>query len=440
MKISHKIALIPNNKQATHFRKAMGCARLAYNWGLAEWKRRYEAGENVSYHELKKDFNAIKREKFPFVLEVTKYAVQQPFLNLQKAFEKFFADLKKGIVSYPQFKKKRDNFGSFYIGGDQVKLSDVNLNSKNLKNIPHNLKGKYQYLKIPNLGWVKMSEHLRANIKIYSVVISQSGGKYYASFNMEILDSDYKESNQIDTPTGSAVGIDLGVKSALVLSDGIAIDNPRHQDKYLRKIKKTSRQLSKRVHAKTKQERLSGVKKSENYKKLSLRLNKEQKKVANVRQDFIHKVTSVLTSYYQYIMMEDLNTKGMVRNHKLARAISDVAFGEIVRQMTYKTNYKKGTILKANRFYPSSKTCSECGQVRDELKLSERTYKCPCCGVSIDRDYNASMNLKKLLINNEQIGRGSSEFTPVDLTALLSSFAKNGIATSKVETGMQHKS
>ena len=442
MKISRKIALIANNKQKTHFRKAMGCARFAYNWGLAEWQRRYKAGEKVSYHELKKEFNAIKREQFPFVLEVTKYAVQQPFRNLQKAFDKFFADLKKGMVSYPQFKCKKDNFGSFYIGGDQVKLSDINLNSKNLKNLPHNQNLKYQYLKVPNLGWVKMSERLKEDYKIYSVVISQKGDKFYASFNMEVTEGQYDElhSTKVSPIENTAVGIDLGVKSALVLSEGIAIDNPRHQDKYLQKVKTISRQLSKRSHAKTKQERLSGVKKSANYKKLSLRLNKAQSKIANVRQDFIHKVSSVLTSHYRYIMLEDLNVKGMVRNRRLARVISDVAFGEIGRCLSYKAQYRGSFIAKADRFYPSSKTCSVCGHIKQELKLGERIYSCSECGAKIDRDYNASLNLKNLLVSNKQIGRVSSEFTPVDLTALLASFARNGIATSKVETGIQHKS
>lgn len=110
--ISHKIEIKPNNKQKTYFRKAFGCSRLAYNWGLSEWQRRYKAGEKVSTYDLKKSFNAIKKEQFPFVTEVTKYAVQQPFINLGKAFTKFFSDLKKGVVSYPQFKKKRDNSGS----------------------------------------------------------------------------------------------------------------------------------------------------------------------------------------------------------------------------------------------------------------------------------------------------------------------------------------
>ena len=206
----------------------------------------------------------------------------------------------------------------------------------------------------------------------------------------------------------------------------------------LRKIKRLSRQLDKRTHARTKQERLSGVKKSNNYKKLSIKLSNAQRKVASVRRDFIQKVTTILTTHYAHMALEDLNVKGMVRNHRLAQSISDVSFGELVRQMEYKAALNGVAIKKADRFYPSSKTCSVCGNVKTDLRLSDRTYRCNKCGAVLDRDYNASLNLLGLLVNH-QIGADYPEFTPVDLTALLSCFARNGIATSKVEAGRQHK-
>lgn len=227
--ISHKIELVPNNKQKSYFRKAFGCARLAYNWGLAEWQRRYKEGQKVDAYRLKKSFNAIKRDEFPFVLEVTKYATQQPFLNLGKAFKKFFEDLKKGIVSYPNFKKKKDNEGSFYIGGDQVSLSYTNRNSKAFKQIIHNEKQKHQYLKIPNLGWVKMTERLRFVGKVNGVVISQQGSKFFASFSVQVTDDEYRRThkNAVKRNEDLITGIDLGIKFALMLSDGIAVKNPK---------------------------------------------------------------------------------------------------------------------------------------------------------------------------------------------------------------------
>ena len=437
--IAHKIELVPNNKQKTNFRKAFGCARLAYNWGLAEWQRRYKEGEKVDAYGLKKAFNSIKKEQFPFVTEVTKYATQQPFLNLGKAFRKFFDDLKKGTVSYPKFKKKKDNGGSFYIGGDQVSLSYTNKNSKAFKKLAHNEKLKHQYLKVPNLGWVKMTESVRFDGHINGVVISQCGKKYFASFCMKITEEEYKRTHpNVSSEKKGKAGIDLGIKSALMLSDGIAIEDPKPLKKNLRKIKKLSRQLSKREHARTKRERLDGKKKSNNYKKLSVKLSNAQRKVASVRCDFTQKVTTVLTTHYAQMALEDLNVKGMVRNHRLAQSVSDVSFGELLRQMEYKSALNGVTVKKADRFYPSSKTCSVCGNVKTGLKLSDRTYRCDKCGAVLDRDYNASLNLLGLLVNH-QIGAGYPESTPEDLTALLSRFARNGIATSKVETGRQRK-
>ena len=436
--ISHKIELMPNNKQKTYFRKAFGCARLAYNWGIAEWKRRYEAGEKSSFISLNNAFNSIKKEQYPFVYEVTKWSCAQSFRNLEKAYKKFFEDLKKGIISYPQFKRKKDNQGSFYI--TEVKLSEVNTNSKRFKKIPHNQEGKRQYLKVPNLGCVKMAQRLRFNGKINSVVISQQGDRYFASFSMQITEEEYKRTHpHASLPKEErCAGIDLGLKSALVLSDGIAVENPKPLKEHLRKIKRLSRQLDKRTHARTKQERLSGVKKSENYKKLSVKLSNAQRKVANIRRDFTQKVTTILTTHYAHIALEDLNVKGMVRNHRLAQSVSDVAFGELRRQIEYKAELNGVTITKADRFYPSSKTCSVCGNIKQDLKLSDRTYRCDKCGTIIDRDYNASLNLLGLIGNN-RVGKDWPEFTPVDLTALLSRFARNGIATSKVEAGRQQK-
>lgn len=438
--ISHKIELVPNNKQKSYFRKAFGCARLAYNWGLAEWQRRYKEGDKVDAYGLKKAFNAMKKEEFPFVVEVTKYATQQPFINLGKAFKKFFDDLKKGIVSYPRFKRKKDNEGSFYIGGDAVSLSDINLNSKNFKNISHNEKQKRQYLKVPNLGWVKMTERLRFIGKVNSVVISQQGNKYFASFSVQITEEEYKRTHPkaFSDKANRKAGIDLGIKSALILSDGVAIDNPKPLKNNLRKIKRISRQLDKRVHVRNKQERLEGKKKSNNYRKLSVRLSNAQRKVANIRRGFTQKVTTILTTHYTHIALEDLNVKGMMRNHRLAQSVSDVAFGVLRRQIEYKSLLNGIKVLKADRFYPSSKTCSRCGHVKQDLKLSDRTYYCSNCGAVIDRDYNASLNLLSL-ITEKQIGADYPESTPEDLTALLSRFVINGIATSKVETGRQHK-
>ena len=441
--ISHKIEIKPNNVQKTYFRKAFGCSRLAYNWGLAEWERMYKAGEKPSGREIRKRFNAIKKEQFPFCYEVTKCASDQPILNLDKAFKKFFRDLKIGVYSYPKFKKKKDNEGSFYLQSDAFNLSDVNKNSVVFKDIAHNEKQKHQYIEIPKLGWVKMTEHIRFNyVKINNVTISQNGDKFYVSFSLQITDDEYRRTHPhvLSVKSNRKVGIDFGIKSAMILSDGIAIDNPKPLKKNLRKVKRLSRQLSKRSHPKTKAERLSGVKKSNNYVKLSVKLSRVNKRVANYRQDFLHKVTTVLTTYYGEIAIEDLNVKGMTKNHRLAQAIGDVSFGELRRQIEYKAVLNGVKVRKVDRFFASSKICSVCGEKKDSLKLSDRIYRCDKCGAVLDRDYNASLNLLGQLSTNHKIGVDDPEFTPADLTALLSRFQGNGIATSKVDTGNQHKS
>ena len=436
--IAHKIELKPNNKQKTYFRKAFGCSRLAYNWGLAEFKRMYEAGEKPNGREIRKRFNAIKKEQFPFTYEVTKCATDQPFANLQSAFDKFF----KKLAEYPQYKRKRDNEGSFYLQSSEIQLSETNKNSKFFEKMVHNVNQKHQYLHFPKLGWVKMTEHIRFNYaKINNVIISQSGEKFYASFSLEITEEEYHRTHQHVQPADESkkVGIDVGIKSALILSDGIAIDNPKPLRKNLRKIKRLSRQLSKRSHPKTKEERLKGVKKSNNYMKLSVKLANTQGRVANIRRDFLHKVTTILTTYYGEIAIEDLNVKGMTKNHRLAQAINDVSFGELRRQIEYKAATNGVKVTKADRYFASSKTCSMCGEKKEDLTLRDRTFRCKHCGAELDRDYNASLNLLKLIVNHK-IGMDYPESTPADLTALLSRFSINGIATSKVETGKQHKS
>lgn len=431
--LAHRIQLMPNNKQRTYFRKAIGCCRFAYNWGLAEWQRRHEEGERgITGRKIRDSFNAIRGEEFPWTYEVTKYATAHAFDDLQKAFDNFFSHRAK----YPTKHKKRDGFGSFYIGTDQAKLSDIHKGLRHLKNTSHNVHGKYQYLNVPNLGYVKMSEHLRFNGKVLGVKISQDGDKFFASIQVQITEEEYRRTHRFASESKrSAVGIDFGLEEAMTLSGGIAIHNPRTIRKHQRKITRLSRQLSKRQHAKTKQERLLGVKRSNNYRKLSIRLGREQRHVASIRRDFTHKLTTVLVTYYRAICIEDLNVKGMQRG-RLAKSVSDMAFGELRRQIEYKAAVNGTEITVADRFYPSSKTCSWCGEKNDNLTLRDRLFVCPKCGKYINRDLNAALNLLSLIPN---VGTDYPELTPADLTALQYRFSVNGIATSKVETGKQRK-
>lgn len=417
MQIAHKIELVPNNKAKTHFNKAFGCARLAYNWGLAKWKEYYEQGITKSYLDLKKEFNAIKREEFPFVYEVSKYATQQPFTDLNRAFQKFFRDLKKGNFSYPKFKKKKNTKGSYYIGGDQVVI-------KNDK-----------YINIPKFGLVKMREVPRFRGKIYSVTISREADKYYASFNYEITEAEYERTHKLKyNKNAYSLGIDVGISSLVTLSVGIKIEKSKMLEPESKKLRNLQRQLDKKQNAKTKQDVQNGVKASNNYLKHSAKIAKIHQRISNKRKDFIHKITSILTNYFKYIAIEDLNVSGMMQNHRLAKALSDVSFSEFFRQLEYKAKNNGMIVFKADRFFASSKKCSNCENIKHDLKLSNRTYVCSKCGFKIDRDLNASINLENEMIKD--IGKVLPELTPVDLTALLYDLAINGITTSKVEAGI----
>ena len=418
--IAHKIELIPNNKAKTHFQKAFGCARLSYNWGLDRWEYYYKQGIKKSYLDLNNEFNSIKKTQFPFVYEVSKYATQQPFFHLHLAFQKFFRDLEKGKVSYPKFKKKKANSGSYFIGGDQVVIKN----------------GKY--LKVPKLGLVKMREKLRFEGKIYSVTISQRGDKFFASFNMQISKEEYIKTHPKVKNNQLALGIDLGLKTFLSLSNGLEVQAPKPLDRLERLLVRRSRQLSKKQHAKTKQEALQGVKRSNNYQKASIKLNKLHRRIANIRGDFLHKTTSCLVKNVQYFSLEDLNVQGMMRNHRLAKSLADVSFYEFKRQLTYKAEYNGREIHQVDRFYPSSKLCSNCGALKTDLTLKDRVYCCDKCGTRLDRDYNASLNLLSQL--KKHIGGVHPEFTPADLTALQEDLAINRLVTCKYETGIQHKS
>lgn len=433
--LAHRIQLMPNNKQRTYFRKAIGCCRFAYNWGLAEWQRRYKEGERgLTGRKLRNHFNAIRGEEFPWTYEVTKYATAHAFDDLQRAFDNFFAHRAK----YPTMHKKRDGYGSFYIGaGQEIKLSDTHKGLKHLRNTAHNIHGKHQYINVPNLGYIKMSERLRFVGKILGAKILQDGDKFFVSIQVQITEEEYHRTHAHASEESKyrAVGIDFGLDEAMTLSDGIAIHNPRTIRKHQRKITRLSRQLSKRHHAKTKQERLQGVKRSNNYRKLSRSLGREQRHIAAIRRDFMQKLTTILVKHYRAICIEDLNVKGMQRG-KLAKSVSDMAFGELRRQIEYKAAMNGCNVTIADRFYPSSKTCSNCGEKKDDLTLRDRIFVCPKCGHVINRDLNAALNLLSLIPN---VGTDYPKLTPADLTALQSRFFTNGIATSKVETGRQHK-
>lgn len=365
--LSHKIALAPSKKQETYFRQASGISRLAYNWALAEWRRQYRAGEKPNEGKLRKQLNTIKRGQFPFMLDVTKCAPQQAIKNLGISYKNFFADLSKlkagkiksKAVRRPDFKRKgvHDSFRA--------------------DNGPDTFLCSGKRIKLPVIGWIKMREALRFEGRPLSVTISRVADRWFASVQVEI-------DHTVPESQGTVVGIDLGVKTLATLSDGSSFVGPKALRTNLVKLRRLSRSHSRKVKG------------SANRRKAQMRLARQHVRIANIRRDALHKLTTDITSRFGIIGIEDLNVKGMVRNRSLARSISDMGFGEFRRQLEYKAALNGCQIVVADKFYPSSKTCSDCKHVLGELRLSEREWSCPSCGIVHDRDMNAAINLENM--------------------------------------------
>ncbi len=356
MILAHKIRLKPNQTQLNYFARAAGVARFTYNWALSEWKQWYELGEKPSAYSLKKQFNAIKHEQFPFVVEVTKCAAEQAFADVGKAFRNFFRGLKKGQkVGYPKFKSKKRTRPSFYLSNDQFRFD-----------------GKR--VKMPHIGLVKMREALRFDGKVMSARVGRDGNHWFISVQVEI-DAPLVENN------GGAVGIDLGISKLMTLSDGTVVENQRYTLKNEKRLRKLNKKLSRQVKG------------SSNWWKTVCKLRQLHAKIRNCRQDWIHKVTSAICANNRLVIIEDLNAKGMMANHRLAKHIADTSFGEIARQLAYKQHLYGSELVKISRWFPSSKTCSDCGHIQD-MPLSDRVHVCRACGTTKDRDLNAAINIK----------------------------------------------
>lgn len=351
MILSHKIRIYPNHEQEQFLKKSCGVARFAYNWGLAEWQNQYKNGEKPNYLKLKKQFNGIKQVEFPFVCEVSKCCAETAFVNLGRSYKNFFDRRSK----YPSFKKKgtHDSFG--------------------LDNLNFHIDGKH--IKLAKMASMRMTEQLRLDGKIMSGTVSRVADKWYISIAVEVK-------KDLTLPkTGKYVGVDLGVKDIAITSDGYKFANLRWINKSEKKLKRLQRELARRKRASKRRERTR------------LRLARQHDRVTNQRKDWLHKITTYLVRNYDVISLEDLNVRGMTKNHSLAKAITNVSFGEFNRQIEYKAQMYGKQIYRVDRFFPSSKTCSVCGCIQDEMPLQVREWTCPDCGAHHDRDINAATNL-----------------------------------------------
>lgn len=353
---AHRIQLVPTKAQKILMTKSCGVARHSYNWALENWQKLYQQGEKPGAYSMIKLQNSIKQEEYSFYLDVTKCAPQYAIHNLEKAYKKMW---KEG-TKYPKFKKK--GVRESYVAVD---------NNKNFKQ-------KDNKIWLPRIGWVKCYENLRYTGNVVNVTIKCIADKWFAVVN--VITNEFFNVSENQT----IVGIDLGIKELATLSDGMIFNNPKAYKGSLKQLKRLQRSVSRKKTG------------SNNRLKAKNKLAKKYYKIGCIRNNALHQATSFISKNYSTIVIEDLNVKGMLKNHHLSQSISDAGFGEFRRQLTYKCQWYGAELIVADRYFPSSKTCSNCGSIKDTLKLNDRIYKCENCGISIDRDLNASKNLADL--------------------------------------------
>jgi putative transposase len=405
---AYKTELDLNNRQITACRLPAGAARWTYNWALQRKQEAYLATKrSPSAVELHRELNALKKTELPWLYEVSKCAPQEALRNLDRAFAHLFrrCTLKKegkwrGKLGYPQRKTKRKGVGSFRLTGSIVVFPDA--------------------IQLPRLGRLRLKEHGylpvtgSPNTTVLSATVSELAGHWYVSIQVQ-------QERVVPANQGPTVGVDLGVTRLATLSDGTLEPNPRHLKRCIKNIKRYHRTVSRRKNG------------SNNRKKAIRKLARLYRTVANQRANMLHQLTCRLAKTKAVVVIEDLNVAGMLKNHHLAQAIADVGFyefkrQEFKRQLLYKAAWYGSRVVVADRWYPSSKTCSGCGWVDEALTLADRQFRCrnpkrPDCALVLDRDLNAALNLAKLAGSSSEsqnaggaASAGLGQMTQVNLT------------------------
>lgn len=364
---AYKFRIYPTEEQEIFFAKTFGCVRKVYNLMLNDRKKAYEEVKNDPSKKMTFPTPAKYKKEFPFLKEVDSLALANAQLHLDKAYKNFFRDKS---VGFPRFKSKKNPVQSYTTNNQNGTVALIDS----------------KFIKVPKLkSLVRIKLHRQPKGMIKSATISRhASGKYYISLLCK------EEINELPK-TNSAIGIDLGITDFAILSDGQKIDNHKFTSKMEKKLKREQRKLSKRaLLAKNKGIPLSEAK---NYQKQKRKVARLHEKVMNQRTDFLNKLSTEIIKNHDIICIEDLNVKGMLRNHKLARSISDVSWSSFVAKLQYKADWYGREIIKVDTWFPSSQICSECGHKDGKKSLDIREWTCPICHTHHDRDINASINI-----------------------------------------------
>lgn len=375
---AYKFRIYPTSEQEIFFAKSFGCVRKVYNLMLNDRIKAYEETRQDPTKKMKFPTPAKYKKEFPYLKEVDSLALANAQMNLNKAYQNFFRDKS---VGFPKFKSKRNPIKNYTTNNQNGTVKIVN----------------NKYLKVPKLKELirlKLHRQIKGTIKSATISLTASG-KYYVSLLCEEAIKKLPKANSI-------IGIDLGITDFAIFSTGEKLDNNKFTSKMAKKLKREQRKLSKRLLIAKKSKK--DILEAKNYQKQKLKVAKLHEKVMNQRTDFLNKLSTEIIKNHDVICIEDLNIKGMIRNRKLAKNISDVSWSSFIVKLQYKADWYGREIIKVNRWFPSSQICSNCGHNDGKKSLSIRSWLCSSCNTKHDRDVNASKNILKEGLRIKTIG------------------------------------